>query len=95
VREKCPKTGRVINKPDECAGCKYLVVTVPAGWMCTYGRKKGGFRRMKCANCGRDLDRYPALYPNQKCPTLVEIIKDMLGIHTRWKQYRRVLNEGV
>ena len=50
---------------------------------------------MKCANCGRDLDRYPALYPNQKCPTLVEIIKDMLGIHTRWKQYRRVLNEGL
>jgi len=36
LREKCPKTGKVIDKPSECAGCEFLMVTIPAGWACTY-----------------------------------------------------------
>ena len=48
---------------------------------------------MKCANCGRDLKRYPALYPNQECPTRLEIILDRLGLPTRWKRYRRILKD--
>ena len=40
MRGVCPKTGKVIDMPDECARCKYLVVTIPAGWVCTFKKKK-------------------------------------------------------
>jgi len=38
MREKCPKTGKVIDKPDECEKCEFLMVTIPAGWMCTFSQ---------------------------------------------------------
>lgn len=27
----------------------------------------------RCANCGVDLEKFPALFPNQRCPTKEEI----------------------
>jgi len=42
----------------------------------------------KCPNCGRDLERYPAINPNQECPKWWEVILDKLGLPTRWKRYR-------
>jgi len=39
MREECPKTGKVIDKPSECEGCEFFVVTIPAGWICTYSNK--------------------------------------------------------
>jgi len=49
MREKCPKTGRVINKPDECVRCEFLMVTIPAGWMCLFhnGRKRRFLRNVR------------------------------------------------
>jgi len=44
LRERCPKTGKVMHKPDECAECEYLLVTIPAGWACTYSSKAKGAR---------------------------------------------------
>jgi hypothetical protein len=49
---------------------------------------------MKCPNCGRDLRRYPALYPNQQCPTTMEAILDRLGFPTRWEEYRERLRRN-
>jgi len=54
-------------------------------------RKKS--KHTTCPNCGRDLNRYPALYPNQKCPTLREVIKDMFGFRTKWRRYRRLSHQ--
>lgn len=41
MKEKCPKTGNLIDKPDECAECEFLVVTIPAGWVCRYRCREG------------------------------------------------------
>ena len=62
MREKCPKTGKVIDKPDECAECEFLLVTIPAGWVCTYhseqrSKEDGKMSEdEKCVVCGDPAD---------------------------------------
>ena len=49
VHEKCPRTGEMKNKPDECGECEYLMykaVMDKAGcewtlWKCTFEKKEG------------------------------------------------------
>ena len=49
VHEKCPRTGEMKNKPDECRGCEYLMykaVMDKAGckwtlWKCTFEKREG------------------------------------------------------
>lgn len=46
----------------------------------------------RCSNCGQNLERYPAPYPNLECPTLEEVEQDKRGLPTRWSRYRELLS---
>ena len=32
----CPKTGKLIDKPNECVGCECLLITISGEWACTF-----------------------------------------------------------
>ena len=38
-----------------------------------YRTREGKQKVNRCANCGADLEQFPALSPNQRCPTKEEI----------------------
>jgi hypothetical protein len=48
---------------------------------------------MKCLNCGQDLERFPASYDGEECPTPKEIERDSKGLPTRWSGAREKLRQ--
>lgn len=49
----------------------------------------------ECRSCGVSLKQFPAMYPNQDCPTKEEIEAEKRGERTRWTEYREKDKEGI